>query len=48
LNAENKVVGVILWNLFGKVDEARSIIKRSKAVKDAEELKSFISLENSH
>ena len=48
LNAENKVVGVILWNLFGKVDEARSIIKRSKPVNNPDELKNFISLEDAH
>ena len=45
LGKDDRVVGVILWNLFGKVEDARTVIKRGKIIKNEEELKTFISIE---
>ncbi len=39
---EHKVVGVLLWNVWEKVDAARELINRRKAVKDFSELKGRI------
>lgn len=48
LSPEQRVVGVLLWNLFGKVDDARRAIRRSKRFADLSQLKNEISLEENH
>lgn len=48
LNKDDKVVGILLWNVWGKVDDARTIIRRGKRVTDVNDLKQFISLEDTH
>ena len=35
---EKKIVGVLMWNLHGKVEMARSIIKEGKTYEDASQL----------
>jgi hypothetical protein len=35
---EKKIVGVLMWNLHGKVEMARSIIKEGKTYEDAGQL----------
>lgn len=46
LSKENKIVGVILWNVWGKIEDARRAIKLSTTIKDPNELKSLICLED--
>jgi len=48
LSDKNKVVGVLLFNIFGKVNDARSVIRRNKSYQEPEELKRLISLEEAH
>jgi programmed cell death 8 (apoptosis-inducing factor) len=48
LNADNRVVGAIMWNLFGKVDDVSAVIRRARVVKDDGELKNLVSLEEVH
>jgi len=48
LNKEDRVVGVILWNIFGKTEDARKIIKRAEPFVDTNEMKNLISLEETH
>ncbi|KAJ3084744.1 Apoptosis-inducing factor 1, mitochondrial, partial [Quaeritorhiza haematococci] len=38
MNKEKKIVGVLLWNLFGKLDFARKIIREQKTFSDIDEL----------
>lgn len=42
---DNQVVGVLMWNLFGKGDDARRLIKGGKEFPDRTKLKTAISLE---
>jgi len=41
---DNKVVGVLMWNLFNKVPVARKIIKEGKTFEDFAELKKLFKL----
>jgi programmed cell death 8 (apoptosis-inducing factor) len=45
---DNRVVGVLLWNVYDQVDTARTLIKRGKQFNNPEELVSLISLEQMH
>eukprot|EP01114_Cavostelium_apophysatum_P014190 TRINITY_DN3616_c0_g1_i2.p1 TRINITY_DN3616_c0_g1~~TRINITY_DN3616_c0_g1_i2.p1 ORF type:complete len:577 (-),score=144.16 TRINITY_DN3616_c0_g1_i2:157-1887(-) len=45
---KDKVVGVLLFGVFGRVDDARNVIKKGKTYKDASELRRLISLEEVH
>jgi len=45
---EDRVVGVILWNVWNKVDDARVVIKKAKKFTDISQLKNQISLEEEH
>lgn len=48
VNKENRVAGVLMWNMFGKVDGARAAIKRLKQYDNPEDLTWAIDFEEKH
>eukprot|EP01113_Clastostelium_recurvatum_P024817 TRINITY_DN2967_c0_g2_i3.p1 TRINITY_DN2967_c0_g2~~TRINITY_DN2967_c0_g2_i3.p1 ORF type:complete len:590 (+),score=163.67 TRINITY_DN2967_c0_g2_i3:1808-3577(+) len=42
---KDRVVGVVMWGLHGKVDEARKVIEKKRHVDDIKDLRRYISLE---
>ncbi len=38
MNKQKKIVGVLMWNMFGKVDVARTIIKSGKSYENPKEV----------
>jgi len=45
---DDRVVGLILWNVWNKVDDARRIIKSGRQFNNPDELKALITLEEEH
>ena len=45
LNGDKKVVGVLLWNVFGKLDSAQAIVERWRRFDDVSKLTRQISLD---
>jgi len=42
---DNKVVGILTWNIFDKMKEAREILKAGKQFDDLNELSKLIPIE---
>jgi len=45
INNDEVVVGAVLWNVFGKTDDARRAIRRGKPLSGVNEVKVLVSLE---
>lgn len=48
IGKDNRVAGVLLWNMFGKVEDARAVIRRLKQFDNFEDLTWAISTDEKH
>lgn len=48
INRDNRVVGALMWNMFGKAEQARTAIRRLKQYENMEDLTWAIDFEEKH
>jgi hypothetical protein len=48
INKDNRVAGVLLWNMFGKAENARAVIRRFKQYENMDDLTWAIDFEEKH